>query len=174
MNILEFCNLSVSDQGLTEEEVILEKAASESKDAENGVQTAALVLRMREGMGSLARILKTVEVFKGTVVHVETRTSKMAGIQFDVLVKVEMTRRDLLNLIRSLRQSASLGGINLLTENNVSVKGPWFPTHASDLDNCNHLMTKYEPDLDMNHPGFSDQVYRQRRKDIAEIAFAYK
>lgn len=162
------------DQGLTEEEVILEKAASESKDAENGVQTAALVLRMREGMGSLARILKTVEVFKGTVVHVETRTSKMAGIQFDVLVKVEMTRRDLLNLIRSLRQSASLGGINLLTENNVSVKGPWFPTHASDLDNCNHLMTKYEPDLDMNHPGFSDQVYRQRRKDIAEIAFAYK
>uniref|UniRef100_A0A8D8W9R1 Tyrosine 3-monooxygenase n=2 Tax=Cacopsylla melanoneura TaxID=428564 RepID=A0A8D8W9R1_9HEMI len=163
-----------NDQGLTEEEVILERAASESKEAENVVQTAALVLRMREGMGSLARILKTIEVFKGTVVHLETRASKMEGIQFDVLVKVDMSRRDLLSLIRTLRQSSSLGGINLLTENNVSVKGPWFPTHAKELDNCNHLMTKYEPDLDMNHPGFSDQVYRQRRKDIAEIAFKYK
>lgn len=129
---------------------------------------------MKEGMASLARILKTIEVFKGTVVHLETRASKMEGIQFDVLVKVEMSRRDLLNLMRNLRQSSFLGGVSLLTENNVSVKGPWFPTHASDLDNCNHLMTKYEPDLDMNHPGFSDQVYRQRRKDIAEIAFKYK
>ncbi|XP_008485089.3 tyrosine 3-monooxygenase-like, partial [Diaphorina citri] len=162
-----------NDQGLTEEEVILEKAASESKEAETEDNVFTGMPQYLQQKQQVC-ILKTIEVFKGTVVHLETRVSKMAGIQFDVLVKVDMTRRDLLNLIRSLRQSSSLGGINLLTENNISVKGPWFPTHASDLDNCNHLMTKYEPDLDMNHPGFSDQVYRQRRKDIAEIAFKYK
>jgi tyrosine 3-monooxygenase len=163
------------DAGLTEEEVILANAASESKEAENAVQRAALVLKLREGMGSLARILKSVENFKGTVVHLESRPSKQSNTQFDVLVKVDMTRQSLLLLIKSLRQSSALAGVTLLEDNNnISVKNPWFPRHARDLDNCNHLMTKYEPELDMNHPGFADKVYRERRKAIANIAFDYK
>lgn len=163
-----------TDAELTEEEMILANAASESKEAEQTIQRAALVLRMREGIGSLARILKTIENFKGTVTHLETRASKQAGIQFDILVRVDMSRQNLLLLIRSLRQSASLGGVTLLADNSVSIKDPWFPRHASELDNCNHLMTKYEPELDMSHPGFADKTYRERRKKIADIAFSYK
>ncbi|GFG28174.1 hypothetical protein Cfor_07826 [Coptotermes formosanus] len=163
-----------ADAELTEEEMILANAASESKEAEQTIQKAALVLRMREGIGSLARILKAIENFKGTVTHLETRASKQQGIQFDILVRVDMSRQNLLLLIRSLRQSASLGGVTLLADNSVSIKDPWFPRHASELDNCNHLMTKYEPELDMNHPGFADKMYRERRKTIAEIAFSYK
>lgn len=162
------------DAGLTEEEVVLAKAIAESPESEHVVQKAALVLRLREGISSLARILKTIENFKGTVTHVESRPSKKEGHQFDVLVKVDMSKQCLLQLIRNLRQSSSLDGMTLLTDNSVSVRDPWFPRHASDLDNCNHLMTKYEPDLDMNHPGFADKEYRARRKVIAEIAFAYK
>lgn len=111
---------------------------------------------------------------KGNVVHLESRPSKEQGVQFDVLAKVDMTRRDLLVLMKILRQSSTLASITILAEDNINVKNPWFPRHARDLDNCNHLMTKYEPELDMNHPGFSDQVYRARRKDIANIAFSYK
>lgn len=51
-----------TDAGLTEEEVLLEKAASHDKDAEMAVQRATLVLRLREGINSLARVLKVIEV----------------------------------------------------------------------------------------------------------------
>ncbi|XP_046413566.1 tyrosine 3-monooxygenase [Neodiprion virginianus] len=162
------------DSGLTEEEVVLAKTIAETPEGEYAVQKAVLVLRMRDGISSLARILKTIENFKGVVDHLESRPSKKEGMQLDVLVKVDMTRQSLLQLIRNLRQSSSLGGVSLLADNSVSIKDPWFPRHASELDNCNHLMTKYEPDLDMNHPGFADKEYRARRKIIAEIAFAYK
>ncbi|XP_064542478.1 tyrosine 3-monooxygenase [Drosophila montana] len=160
-----------NDYGLTEDEIVLANAASESTEA---VQGAALVVRLKEGISSLGRILKAIETFHGTVQHVESRQSRVEGVDHDVLIKLEMTRGNLLQLIRSLRQSGSFSSMNLLAENNISVKAPWFPKHASELDNCNHLMTKYEPDLDMNHPGFADKVYRQRRKEIAEIAFAFK
>jgi hypothetical protein len=61
--------------------------------------------------------------FKGVVTHLETRTSKQTGMQFDILVKVDMSRQNLLLLIRSLRQSASLGGVTLLADNSVNIKG---------------------------------------------------
>lgn len=154
--------------------MILLNASAVSEEAANAIIKAALVVRLREGMGALGRILKAVENFKGTVIHLESRQSRESNAQFDVLIKIEMPRSALLQLCRSLRQSMAFGGVTLLTENSVSVKAPWFPKHASELDGCNHLMTKYEPDLDMNHPGFADKEYRARRKIIAEIAFAYK
>jgi len=162
------------DEGLTEEEVVLSNAISESAEAEQAVQRAALIVRLRDGMSSLGRILKSIESHHGAIIHLESRTSREEGVQYDVLVKVDMSRVNLLQLIRSLRQTKSFGGVNLVAEDNISVKAPWFPKHASELDNCNHLMTKYEPELDMNHPGFADKVYRERRRIIAEIAFAYK
>lgn len=162
------------DTGLTEEEMVLQNAAAESEEAASAVVQAGLVVRLRDGMGALGRILKAVETFKGTVIHLESRQSKETGIQFDVLLKIEMTRNALLQLCRSLRTTMSFGSISLMSEDNVSVTAPWFPKHASELDSCNHLMTKYEPELDMNHPGFADKEYRNRRKYIAEVAFGYK
>lgn len=57
------------------------------------------------------------------IVHLESRPSKLQGMQFDVLTKVDISRRDLLILIRNLRQSSMLGEVTVLTDNGINVKG---------------------------------------------------
>lgn len=79
----------------------------------------------------------------------------------------------------------------------VHVTGPWFPRQLKDLDRCNMLITKFDPDLDQGHPvstkdmktlsismqndtlgwflkGYRDPEYRKRRAFIAELASRYK
>nr|AVK72353.1 tyrosine hydroxylase [Meara stichopi] len=50
----------------------------------------------------------------------------------------------------------------------------WFPRHISQLSFCNKLLNNYDPDLDKDHPGFTDQQYRKRRTEITKRSADYK
>lgn len=34
----------------------------------------------------------------------------------------------------------------------VNITVPWFPRQIKDLDRCNMLITKFDPDMDQEHP----------------------
>ena len=51
---------------------------------------------------------------------------------------------------------------------------PWFPQNVSDLDKCSQVVTKLEPQLDMDHPGWSDREYRKRRTQISLLSLNYR
>ncbi|GFS51481.1 tyrosine 3-monooxygenase [Nephila pilipes] len=159
------------DEELSEEEVFL---VSDIPDEPlPSPQQVNLVLSVKDGFNTLPRILRIIQSCQGCILHLETRTSKKTDFDFDIMVRINATKDRVLHIIKALKAN-SVHDINILIEEKISIKDPWFPRHISELDFCTHLMTKFEPELDLDHPGFSDQVYRARRKQIAEIAFLYK
>ncbi|XP_041445854.1 tyrosine 3-monooxygenase [Xenopus laevis] len=119
---------------------------------------------------SLSRMLKVFETFEAKIQHLETRPGRKsvgtAG-ELEYFVRCEVHRSDLSTLMSSVRRVCE--DVRSTRED----KAHWFPTKIADLDKCHHLVNKFDPDLDLEHPGFSDQEYRKRRKMIEDIAFNY-
>ncbi|XP_044539277.1 tyrosine 3-monooxygenase-like, partial [Gracilinanus agilis] len=109
--------------------------------------------------------------FEAKIHHLETRPNRKpreGASELEYFVRCEVHSGDLGTLLSSIRR------VSDEVRSTKEDKLPWFPRKISELDKCHHLVTKFDPDLDLDHPGFSDQAYRQRRKMIAEIAFQYK
>uniref|UniRef100_A0A3B4AF31 Biopterin-dependent aromatic amino acid hydroxylase family profile domain-containing protein n=2 Tax=Periophthalmus magnuspinnatus TaxID=409849 RepID=A0A3B4AF31_9GOBI len=120
---------------------------------------------------ALSRTLKVFETFEAKVHHLETRPSRkhkdsLEGLEYFVRCELHLT--DVSTLIGSLKRNAED------VKTTKEVKFHWFPKKIGDLDKCHHLVTKFDPDLDQDHPGFTDPVYRQRRKMIGDIAYRYR
>ncbi|XP_018020964.1 tyrosine 3-monooxygenase [Hyalella azteca] len=190
-SLLQEVRSSSTGEELTDDELLLTQALSQGEE-KSQAQVTSLLLTLAGGLTGLSRILKTFENTSGLVLHVETRlvrnmdfteqdiaiAREKKQLSFEVLIKVYIEAEPLLSLLKALRQGSSTTAVRLLppekTFHSNERDFSWFPRHISELDKCNHLMTKYEPDLDMDHPGFSDPVYRERRKAIASIAFSYR
>ncbi|XP_006033707.1 tyrosine 3-monooxygenase [Alligator sinensis] len=120
---------------------------------------------------SLSRAFKVFETFEAKIHHLETRPSKKpreGASELEYFVRCEVHSSDLTTFISSIKRVSE--DVRSTKEDKLH----WFPRKISELDKCHHLVTKFDPDLDLDHPGYSDQAYRQRRKTIAEIAFHYK
>ncbi|XP_018653973.1 putative tyrosine 3-monooxygenase (Tyrosine 3-hydroxylase) (TH) [Schistosoma mansoni] len=113
---------------------------------------------------------------KLNLVHFETRptltlSNANRDVQYSCLITLEANEINMSLLYEELRGNSFISGINLL---NNQESEDWYPKHISDLDKCQHLLRKFQPELQTDHPGFHDKVYRERREAIAKIAFQYK
>ncbi|KAL1247813.1 hypothetical protein QQF64_023189 [Cirrhinus molitorella] len=120
---------------------------------------------------ALSRTLKVFETFEAKIHHLETRPSRKPkdGLEdLEYYVQCEVHLSDVSTLVSSLKRSAED------VKTTKEVKFHWFPRKIAELNKCHHLVTKFDPDLDQDHPGFTDPVYRKRRKMIGDIAFKYK
>ncbi|OQV19406.1 Tyrosine 3-monooxygenase [Hypsibius exemplaris] len=139
------------------------------------ILSSTFMISLRTGLEVLPNILRILQRHDIRMVHIESRAGKKKGRQFDVLINVQCNLTSLLAGAKELKHfdSDAVAELIILSEQQISINDPWFPRKIADLDNCNHLMTMFEPDLDHDHPGWSDAAYRARRKKIADVAFTY-
>ena len=131
--------------------------------------------------------------------QISDENSPLVAKKLDVLLKVDIKHSALIHFLKTLRRSSFLNDVQLVSsksiglkckfecfdhfdekktnqfhEKNLAFSVAWYPKHISELDLCNHLVTKFEPELDLDHPGWHDKTYRERRKYIAELSFNFR
>ncbi|XP_077449961.1 tyrosine hydroxylase 2 isoform X1 [Stigmatopora argus] len=114
---------------------------------------------------------KIFETFNAKLLHVESRPgrrSKNGTSDLEFFIKCELHNSDLDVFVNSLKRVVD--NVKSISEEKV----PWFPRRIKELDRCNVLITKFDPDMDKDHPGHTDEEYRKRRAFISELAYRYK
>uniref|UniRef100_A0A9J7ZVZ2 tryptophan 5-monooxygenase n=2 Tax=Cyprinus carpio TaxID=7962 RepID=A0A9J7ZVZ2_CYPCA len=112
------------------------------------------------------------------LLHIESRKSRRRNSELEVLVDCDSDRETLKEVVQLLRKQTSI--ITMDSPDRFSTPAddlaevPWFPKKISDLDKSACRVLMYGSDLDADHPGFKDNVYRKRRKYFADLATSYK
>ncbi|XP_074863742.1 tyrosine 3-monooxygenase-like [Carettochelys insculpta] len=150
----------------------MDKAEGLVWQEEDGRATLSLTFTLRNARkASLSKAAKVFESFEAGIHHLETRQArkqKHTTDDLDFFVRCEIHSSDVTHLINSLKKVAE----DVKTNGEEPV--PWFPKKIQDLDKCHQLITKYEPDLDHDHPGYTDPEYRKRRAFFTDLAFSYR
>uniref|UniRef100_A0A8C6P6V8 Tyrosine 3-monooxygenase n=1 Tax=Nothobranchius furzeri TaxID=105023 RepID=A0A8C6P6V8_NOTFU len=106
-------------------------------------------LRSSKTPAALSRTLKVFETFEAHIHHLETRPCRklkdsLEGLEY--FVRCELHLSDVSTLVSSIKRNAED------VKTTKEVKFHWFPKKIADLDRCHHLVTKFDPDLDQDHP----------------------
>ncbi|XP_062402907.1 tryptophan 5-hydroxylase 1a [Sardina pilchardus] len=150
---------------------------TDNKTASTERSRAAIVFSLKNEVGGLVKALKLFQENHVNLVHIESRKSKRRNSEFEIFVDCDSNHEQLNEIIQLLKSHVNVVDMDnsTLREEDVDMENvPWFPKKISDLDKCANRVLMYGSDLDADHPGFKDNVYRKRRKDFADLAMGYK
>ncbi|PAV59661.1 hypothetical protein WR25_21254 [Diploscapter pachys] len=144
-------------------------------DVEPGKTT--IIFTLKEKAGALAETLKLFQALDVSLNHIESRPSKTHQGCYEILVECapDVEPEKLEEVIALSRQKAhSPPLVKEWNAKQTKESVPWFPQKINDIDHFANRILSYGEELDSDHPGFTDKVYRERRKYFADIAYNYK
>uniref|UniRef100_A0A673BNY8 Phenylalanine-4-hydroxylase n=2 Tax=Sphaeramia orbicularis TaxID=375764 RepID=A0A673BNY8_9TELE len=143
-------------------------------------EVISCIFSLKEEVGALAKALRLFEDKGINLTHIESRPSRMNKDQYEFFISVDSSSSQALDeVIDGLRTQIS-GHVHELSRNKkkdtgeCSEKIAMVPYDIQDLDRFANQILSYGSELDADHPGFTDPVYRARRKEFADIAYNYR
>ncbi|ERE88857.1 phenylalanine-4-hydroxylase [Cricetulus griseus] len=152
------------------------------EDNSNQNGAVSLLFSLKEEVGALAKVLRLFEENDINLTHIESRPSRVNKDEYEFFTHLDKRSKPALgSIIKSLRYDigATVHELSRDKEKNTGlcpfcVVVPWFPRTIQELDRFANQILSYGAELDADHPGFKDPVYRARRKQFADIAYNYR
>ncbi|KAM6435865.1 phenylalanine-4-hydroxylase [Liasis olivaceus] len=134
----------------------------------------SLIFSLKEEVGALAKVLCIFEEKGINLTHIESRPSRLNKDEYEFFLNLESKNISALpDIIKTLRDDIRANVYELSREKRKDAV-PWFPRTIQELDRFANQILSYGAELDADHPGFKDPIYRARRKEFADIAYNYR
>lgn len=136
----------------------------------------SVIFSINDKVGGLEEYLGIVRKYNVNMTRIESRPSKNTKFDYEFSLDFE-THSGNEGQVEKMLQEIRDSGVEvrkLSGESSNDSEVPWFPRKIADLDHFANKVLEMGSDLEADHPGFTDEVYRERRKEITRIASEYK
>uniref|UniRef100_I3L5I9 Phenylalanine-4-hydroxylase n=1 Tax=Sus scrofa TaxID=9823 RepID=I3L5I9_PIG len=144
------------------------------EDSSSQDGSISLIFSLKEEVGALAKVLRLFEENGINLTHIESRPSRLKKDEYEFFTHLDKgSMPTLSDIIKILRHDIG-ATVHELSRDKKKDTVPWFPKTIQELDRFANQILSYGAELDADHPGFKDPVYRTRRKYFADIAYNYR